>query len=226
MTSSAAPRVGHWNVPTPGLSFSGAVRSTSLCPYGVTEWRICWRCFSRSGLSRAVGSMGHRTGGFCHLSSQSDLLTHRGSLGPLQPEHHSPVSTLPISTKSRSTTEPSRYPKAGPNTAMAKRMAGKGSRESPCEQGMVVSMQMWILSSQEMQGETTLHHASEGPHCPNTVFLTAAGGVRQLPVEKVPLLCCHQGFADTIQVVSHTMDIHDIHEPQGQQGSDILGSHR
>lgn len=37
-------------------------------------------------------------------------------------------------------------------------------------------------------------------------------------MEKVPLLCSHQGFADTIQVVSYTMNIYDIHEPQGAAG--------
>lgn len=78
-----------------------------------------------------LGFMGHRTGGFCHLPSQSDLLTHRGSLGPLLPEQYSPVPTLPISTKRRSTTDPSKYPKAGPNTAMAKRMAGKREQREP-----------------------------------------------------------------------------------------------
>lgn len=84
-----------------------------------------------SDLSRAVGFMGHRTGGFCHLSLQGNLLTHRGSLGSLLPEQYSPVSTLPMSTKSRSTTDPSKYPKAGPNTAMAKRMAGKREQREP-----------------------------------------------------------------------------------------------
>lgn len=53
----------------------------------------------------------------------SDLQRLLGGLSLL--EKYSPVSTLPISTKSRSTTDPSKYPKAGPNTAMAKRMAEK-----------------------------------------------------------------------------------------------------
>lgn len=60
----------------------------------------------------------------CHRISHSRLLIHRGLLGkPSLLGKYSPMSTLPISTKSRSTTDPNRYPKAGPNTAMAKRMA-------------------------------------------------------------------------------------------------------
>lgn len=41
---------------------------------------------------------------------------------------------------------------------------------------------------------------------------------RRGKVEKVPLLCCHQGFADTRKVVSYTMNIHDIQLPQGAAG--------
>ena len=51
------------------------------------------------------------------------------------PEKYSPMSTLPISTKSRSTTDPSKYPKAGPNTAMAKRMAEKRKQREPVRGG-------------------------------------------------------------------------------------------
>lgn len=92
---------------------------------------VLWGCYSRLGLSRGVGSVGHGTGG-CHQSSQSDLLTHRRLLGgPSLLEKYSPMSTLPTSTKSRSTTDPSKYPKAGPNTAMAKRMAEKREQRTP-----------------------------------------------------------------------------------------------
>lgn len=91
-----------------------------------------WGCYSRSGLSREVGFVDHGTGGRRHQSFQSDLLTHRRLLGgPSLLEKYSPVSTLPISTKSRSTTDPSKYPKAGPNTAMAKRMAEKREQRAP-----------------------------------------------------------------------------------------------
>jgi len=62
----------------------------------------------------------------CHQLSQSDLLTLSRLLGGASLlGKYSPMSTLPISTKSRSTTDPNKYPKAGPNTAMAKRMAEK-----------------------------------------------------------------------------------------------------
>lgn len=84
------------------------------------------------------------TGLVAEALSQSDLLAHRGLLGgPSLLEKYSPMSTLPISTKSRSTTDPSKYPKAGPNTAMAKRMAEK-REPSQCEKGTVTSM--WFLS--------------------------------------------------------------------------------
>lgn len=91
---------------------------------------VGWGCSSRSGISRGSGFCG--SWDWRLPPSQSDLLTHgRLSGGPLLLEKYPPMSTLPISTKRRSTTDPSKYPKAGPNTAMAKRMAEKREQREP-----------------------------------------------------------------------------------------------
>lgn len=179
---------------------------------GMWNGEMCWKCYSRSDLSGIQAS-----NSYLRVTFRQRLLGEPSLL-----EKYSPMSTLPISTKSRSTTEPSKYPKAGPNTAMAKRMAEKEAAERACvsrERERRFSAAMAFVFCCEtgtglQQAEERNHLLSSGrqreePHCSDTecgIYLKGLGGQA---AGKVPLLCCSRGFADVLEVVSYTMNICD-----------------